>query len=225
MDFYILRPVGGIMFGRQFAYADIVDPQVNGDNFDRARCPKCGEGLGMRPWLPPHRIELSSKRYPDFLWGAGFEIMLSDRFLKLYQESELTGITRIYPPAEIVRVGRKPVESVQPPPPAYSYVWYSYEGADLDDRASGARRPRGLCPHCRRSITALERIRFKDGSWSGADIFEAYGLPGSIVVTGRLKSVVDANGLLNADLIPCEDYFFDWDDPHKPGQRRGIRAS
>jgi hypothetical protein len=206
MEFYVLRPYGDQRFGTRFAFADILDPAIIGKQQEHGFCPCCGEGLGPLPWLPPHRIKLSNKRYPDFLWGAGFDLMVSDRFRRLYEAAKLTGITRFDPPAEIVRVGRRKLWEVHPRPPDYHNVVYLHAGADLDDEASEATRPPGKCPCCRQNIDGFERIVLRPGSWTGADLFEALGLPGQRLVTERFKQLVEEHGLLGVDVIPALQY-------------------
>ncbi len=208
-NFYVLRPYGDDRFGKEFAFAEVLDPQNVGDNREQGVCPQCGKGLGMLPWLPPHRIKLSSSRYPDLLWGAGFDLMVAGRFKELYEAAGLQGILRFDPPVEIVRVGRKPGAAVQPPPPAYHNVLIVHGVADLDDELSHARRTPGVCSYCRQSIRAVHPIVLRPGSWTGADIFEAYGLPGHWLVTERFKALVEENALTNALFISAEEYRLD----------------
>src|SRR5690242_3785796 len=98
MQFFVLRPWNDALFGTRFAYANVLEPQIVGRSEEHGVCPVCGEGLGMLPWLPPHRIKLSRGQYPDLLWGAGFDLMVSARFLGVYHAARLTGLTRIDPP-------------------------------------------------------------------------------------------------------------------------------
>jgi len=208
--FYAMRPYGDKLFGRHFAFADVLPPQNVGTSTDNSVCPCCGRGMGMRPWLPPHRIKLSSSRYPDLLWGAGFDLMVSERFKRLYEASGLQGITRFDPPAEIVKVGRRPASEVQPPPPDYHNIWFLRGGADLDDDLSEARRPPGLCPCCRGGIHSLQRVVLRPGSWTGADLFKAYGLSGTFLVSERFQAFVEQHQITNAELTPAEQYHFDF---------------
>jgi hypothetical protein len=205
-QFYVIRPSGNRRFGDEYAFADILPPQ-NADE-DRAKgvCPRCGDGLGSLTWFPPHRVKLSSERYPDLLWGAGFDLAVSGRFRELYEAAGLQGIVRFDPPMEIIRVRGTPVEGVKPPPPEYHNVLIVHGGADLDDELSNARRDRGLCDYCRQSIRAVDRVILRPGSWAGADIFKAYGLPGHRLVTERFKRLVEENELTNALFIPAEEY-------------------
>jgi hypothetical protein len=208
--FYVLCPYGNQLFGRRAAYSEALGSLNAGEETAKGVCPQCGRGLGMLTWFPPHRIKLSSTRYPDILWGAAC-LMVSGRFRQLYEKAGLTGIVRFDPPAEIVKVGRKPVARVEPPPPDYHNVTYIHGAADLDDQLSGARRDRVSCGFCRPSIAAVKQVVLRPGSWSGADLFEAFGFPGSILVSDRFKQWVDDHALTGAELIPAQQYYFDWD--------------
>jgi len=97
MNFYVLEPDGGLLFGTKWAYADQMDPVRRGEGDD---CPVCGGPIGGLRWLPPHRIKLSSakpEKWGDILWGAGFLLMVSDRFKMIYEAEGLTGITVFHP--------------------------------------------------------------------------------------------------------------------------------
>lgn len=85
MNFYVLEPEGGLMFGTVQAYADQVDPVILGD--DAPLCPRCGRPQNGFAWLLPHRIKLSSARpekWGDFLWGAA---NLDDAASRMVRES------------------------------------------------------------------------------------------------------------------------------------------
>lgn len=211
MQFYILRPWHNELFGYRYSYADVLDPVYFGDPKEVGVCPACGESLNGRPWLPPQRVKLSKARFPDFLWGAGFDLILSERCLLEYNTAGLTGITRVDPPVEVVRVGRKSLAQINPPPPPYRNIWFNRGAASIDDELSGTRRPPGLCPVCRQGTDAIQRVILRDGSWTGCDIFGAYGL-GSIIVSERLKRMAEENELTNAEFVPAEDYHFDFRD-------------
>ncbi len=108
MSFYVLEPEGGELFGTKWAYGAVAKPHVTEDIGQR--CSGCQETAGPLVWLPPHRIELSSakpEKWGDFLWGAGFELVVSARFKTVYETERLIGIRQFHPPAEIVRVGKK----------------------------------------------------------------------------------------------------------------------
>lgn len=218
-NFYVLKPDGGIRFGTKWAYADQVDPVRQGD-YDK--CPVCGSPVSALRWLPPHRIKLSSakpEKWGDFLWGAGFDLMVSDRLRGIYEAQGLTGITTFYPPAEIVRVGRGETGYLPSCLPVYHLIEVVWNGANQDDTASGVvhERPEKIkCSYCRvgASNRKQDGIIIEEGSWTGTDIFTPRGAPVRIMVSERFKQVVEAYGLKNAWLIPTEKYAY---DAHRPG--------
>ncbi len=209
MKFYVLKPDGGIRFGTKWAYADLVEPVLVGEC---DRCPVCGGPISMLRWLPPHRIKLSSakpEKWGDFVWGAGFLLMVSGRFKEIYEAEGLTGITVFHPPAEVVRVGRGKTGDVPPSLPAYHLIEIVWNGGNLDDTASGIIRKSSKCEFCRGAARSFERVVIDQSSWTGVDIFEARGLYGEIIITERFKRVVEIYGLKGAWLIPTERYAYD----------------
>ncbi|MBE7528194.1 MAG: hypothetical protein HS099_00475 [Ardenticatenaceae bacterium] len=84
-EFFVLKPEEGIRFGTKWAFADILDPNNRGGS--SKICPVCGQGVGGREWLPPRRIKLSrykSTWWGDFVWGAGFLLLVSAHFKQIY---------------------------------------------------------------------------------------------------------------------------------------------
>ena len=162
----------------------------------------------MLPWQPPYRAKLSSRKYPDFLWGSGFDLIVSGRFKQLYEAANLSGIRQFSGPVEIVKVGRLPAFEVTPPPPEYYNIDIQHGAASLDDRASGAIRGVVLCPYCRPDTDGVKRVILEEGSWNGADLFYAYGLLGVILTSERFRLLVVENSLSNAELVPADQYRF-----------------
>lgn len=192
-----------------YAWALRVVPVLTGDPREYGICTACGEPLGQRPWLPPQRMAVSKGVLPDFLFGPGFDIMMSDRAIEVYQSTGLTGITQIDPPAQIIRVGRRKPADWPARWPNYHNIRYLRGGASIDDAASHARRPRLECAYCRRGIEAIDGVVIEPGSWTGADIFEAHGLAGIILVTQRFRDAVEAANLTGAEFVEAEKYSFD----------------
>ena len=210
MNFYVARPQGQ-RFGTRWAYAGDARPLIFDDS-QGERCPVCGQHWGQRWWLPPHRITLSSakpEKWGDFLWGTSFPFMVSGRFKALYESEGLSGITLFHPPAEIVRVGTRKTGDFPFAPPVYHLVVIRWDGANLDDEVSRVVRKRIECSYHRGAVEAFERVVLEPGSWRGADIFEARGLPGRIIVSQRFKEVVDKHQLKNIELIPIEEHSYD----------------
>jgi len=218
MNFYVLKPAEGIRFGTKWAYADQVDPVVISEEAEHY-CPVCGGPVGMLKWLPPYRVKLSSakpEKWGDFVWGAGFLLLVSDRFKAVYEREGLTGITAFLP-VEVVRVGTRKTGDLPPGLPTYYLIEVVWDGANQDDQASKVvtkREPR--CAYCRVGGGRLrqEGIILAEESWTGVDIFEARGAPVPIIVSERFKGVVERYGLKNAWFIPAEK--FAWDE-HRPG--------
>ena len=216
MKFYALKPEEGIRFGTRWAYADQVDPVLRGES---EKCPVCGGAVGGRRWLPPHRVKLSSakpEKWGDFVWGAGFLLIVSERFKELYERERLTGI-RVFSPVEVVRVGKRKSGDLPPGLPVYYLIEIVWGGANQDDIASRVvweKEP--TCSYCRAGGHLIKRegIILEEGSWSGVDIFRARGAAGVILVSERFKEVVERYGLKNAWFIPAEK--FAWDE-RRPG--------
>lgn len=221
MKFYVLKSEGG-RFGTKWAYADILDPQNTEDV--GPRCPVCGETVGPLVWLLPHRIKLASakpEKWGDFLWGAGFGLMVSERFKQIYEQEGLRGIVRFWPPVEIVRMGTKKTGDLVPQPPTYYLIEINWDGAAMDEKASEVvvqypEKPE--CSYCRQSGRGRLKqkgIILETGSWKGDDIFHARGA-GGILVSERFKEVAERYRLKNVLLISAERYAYDAHRPHFP---------
>ena len=52
-------------------------------------------------------------------------------------------------------------------------------------------------------------MRVDSTSWSGEDMFYAWGLCGTVIVTDRVRQLRDDHGLTNVTLTPTEEYFWD----------------
>ncbi len=208
MRFYVLEP-DGMLFGTKWAYGEDMDPVILGE---APKCPKCGRAVGLLEWLPPHRVKVSSakpEKWGDFLWGTFFPFMVSERFKTIYEREGLTGIEVFYPPAEVVRVGRRRTGDIPAGMPAYHLVKIPWGRANMDDAASEVERKPWSCAYCRGSVIRYERIVIEPGSWQGDDLFIARGLSGVVLASERFKEVVESYGLTNVWLIPSERYAYD----------------
>lgn len=212
MGFYILKS-DGLRFGTKWAYGQPVAPKVYGS----ARgCPVCGRAVSGKEYLPPHFIHISSakpEKWGDFLWGAGFQLMVSKRFQEIYEEEHLRGVEKFYPMAEIVRMGRQKRGNLALELPAYHLVEIEWNGANLDDERSQTVRRQPDCSFCRGSVKAHRGVFLEEGTWTGADIFIARGLNGVILASERLKQVIEQNSLTNVQLIPAQKYVYDETQP------------
>lgn len=208
MNFYVLNSEGG-RFGTKWAYGEVVEPVRYGTS---RKCPVCGEAISGKEYSPPHFIQVSSaksEKWGDFLWGAGFQLMVSERFRQMYSQKNLRGIESFYPPVEIVRAGRKKHGDLPDSLPTYQLVQIIWNGANLDDAKSHVVRNSFDCAFCRGDVKSLQPIVIEQDSWSGADIFIARGLNGTILVSERFKQAAEADNLRNIWLIPVEKYVYD----------------
>lgn len=212
--FYVIEPAGGMMFGTKWTYADLIPPVNRGDC---QYCPVCGKAVSGLRWLPPHRIKLSSAKpakWGDFVWGAGFPLLVSSRFKELYEREGLSGIEEFSPPVEVVRMGTLKTGEFPVPPPVYHLIHVPWGGANMDDVASGLiheRPERITCDYCRVGTSGrkYDRIVVEEGSWNGSDIFILRNVPGTFIISDRFKQLVENYQLKNLWIIPSEKYAYD----------------
>lgn len=215
MQFYVLQPVGGLMFGTRYAYGEPVKPAYT--DVGMPVCPACHQTVGMLKWLPPHQVKLSSadpRKWCDFVWGAGFNLLASSRFREIYEQEGLKGIVLFYPQAEIVRIGNRKTGELPSNLPVYHETEIEMLGPELDMVASSVVLSRGSTERCHYCHIVLngrklrqERVVINPLSWQGEDIFAPRGNP-QFIVSERFRRVVEGNGLTNASFIPCEKYAY-----------------
>ncbi len=215
--FYILQPPDGDLVWGPFAHA-LPYEETRSNAGGRGRCPACRQELKASRWLPPHRIELSKARYGDFVWGAGVGLLMSARALAAYRAAALTGIIEVGPTIEVVRVGGRKPEALRNGPPEYHEVINRFDGADLDDELSHARRslPPEACRVCRRSINACQGVFLRRGTWRRADMFRALGLTGTTLITEPFRAMVLREGLAGCQIVPADRYWY-YPEPWKSG--------
>lgn len=209
----------GYYFGRKWAYADQLDPVIfSGGEY----CPECKAAVGGRIWIPPHRIKLSSakpEKWGDFVWGAGFPLLVSSKFKEIYEREGLSGIGEFSPPVEVVRMGTLKSGQFPIPPPIYHLIHVPWGGANQDDTASGLKHelPEKItCAFCRSGVTwrKQERVVVEEGSWDGSDVFRPRKAPVDFMVSERFKDIADSYEFQNIWLIPAEKYGY---DERRPG--------
>jgi len=218
-NFYVIEPADGKMFGTKWAYADLIPPINRGDC---QYCPVCGGAVSGLRWLPPHRIKLSSAKpgkWSDFVWGAGFPLLVSSKFKEIYEREGLSGIDEFSAPVEIVRTGTLKSGQFPSPPPTYHLIHILWGGANQNDVASGLthEHPEVItCAFCRVGVTRRkqERVVIEDGSWNRNDIFKPRNAPVSFMVSECFKQVVENYGLTNIWLISANKYAY---DERRPG--------
>jgi hypothetical protein len=170
-------------FRTDFHYEDSVK------KIDAARCQKCNSYIGMREPVPPFRVRIET-------WGIGFgdfafwldDFLVSKRFYDAYVSSGLRGL-RDFSPTEVLscRKHRKHSDEM----PLYFRTIPSLGGAKIDLVKSGidyGELNQGRCDVCLSGPGVLKRwksVVVDESTWNGDDIFYAYGLPGTLIVSSR----------------------------------------
>ena len=165
----------------------------------------------MLPWLPPYEVELKvwGGKFADLAFGAGVNLLVSERFRDAYLGTELTGLL----PFTAVSIRKIIPRRLSNSAPTYFFTSVVQGTAAIDDARSGlVREGKQICPKCRIGgiIKRTSRLILEENTWSGEDVFIARGLPGTIVVTDRFKEFYDFNNLTGGEFIPVEDYSFDF---------------
>lgn len=184
MNFFVLQNPRA---GEGSAVTDFLP--VDGSRTGEApRCSVCGKYVGMLPLLSPVLVELETwgAEFGDIAFGPAMELVTSDRFLRLYQASGLTGLIDVSP-VEVAEV--KSHQKLRGPVPRYHCCRATRSRAVIDDAKSGLERESPwTCQECRNDgIKCLKRIVLETNSWSGEDVFIARGLPGRILTSENFE--------------------------------------
>lgn len=223
MRFFVLQ---NPKHGEGTAITDFVpvDGSLTGE---APRCPACGKYIGMMPLLPPVRVELETweTAFGDIAFGPSEELLVTDRFWKLYRASGLTGFVDVGP-VEVAKA--KSHCKLREPAPHYHCCRVGRGKAAVDDAKSGLEReePRA-CEACRLGgiIKRALRVVLQSNSWSGEDIFFARGLPGTALVSEEFKRFCQENQISNCHPVPAETFSFDsypWEKGNEPGSQQKV---
>lgn len=176
------------------------------------QCPICGVAIGSRRALPPRRVEiaLGGKRFGDFGFGLGTDLLVTERFRNAFLRSGLTGFSH-FTPAEIVEVIARS-GNIPNSIPNYFIAEPARSRAIINDRACGLEYSQPwTCKECKSGIMIrLRRLVLEPGSWSGEDIFIARGLYGRIITSQRFKEFCDREAFNNCVLVDAHHFHFDY---------------
>ena len=178
---------------------------------DAPRCPVCGDYIGMLPLLPPVRVELETwgANFGDIAFSPSNELLVSERFWKLYQHSGLTGLIDVGS-VEVVKL--KSHQKLREPTPHYRCCRVGRSKAVVDEGESGLEREESsTCGECRLGgiIKRAQRVVLESNSWSGEDIFFARGLHGTTLASEKFEKFCQDNRISNCVLVPAETFSFD----------------
>ena len=90
----------------KYAWAELPEDATISDEFPE--CPKCGRAIGQHFWLQPHNVIIKQpKKVGDFVGGlVGADLIVSERFRDIYEQSELTGLDDFFQ-LNVVQMGSK----------------------------------------------------------------------------------------------------------------------
>lgn len=208
MKFFVLQnPKAGL--GEAVTDFEPVDGALMGD---APRCPVCDKYVGLRPLIPPVKVELEGwgTLWGDIAFGPADQVLISGRLKKAFMDAGLSGFTRFDPVVAAKTKRRRALISGSPP--EYWLGTVARSRAMLDDSASGLEREDGIvCPECGLAGVnkRLRRVVLRSNTWSSEDVFFARGFPGTILVSERFKSLSERGELTNCSLIDAEKFGFD----------------
>jgi hypothetical protein len=176
------------------------------------RCPRCGDPIGMRTWVPPYEIELElhGAAFGDFVEGPGNTVLLSERVVSAFRAEGLTGLLGVHP-VDVVRVRAKRKKSKALTIPHYVAATPCFGPGAVDEARSRIRRSEPVaCPECRSAgVDSVHGFALEAGTWQGEDVFRPRGKGGSILVSARFAEFATRHGWTNMKLTPTEEFIQD----------------
>lgn len=205
MQFYVMDLEVGSPFE---TWLDTMEPIHRGTGSDRQKCPQCGQRVGLLPWLPPFRgcLRAYGKQLGDVAFD-GLDIVVSEKFRLAWTDAQLKGIDTFHPLERIrvrpARLGKKT--------PTYFVVQPRRFGTRVDlNRSLIEYNGPFACSFClHTNLDTVRGFAIDESSWTGEDIFIAWGKPGSIIVTDRVRQLRDDHDLKNVTLTPVEKFVWD----------------
>lgn len=214
MQFHVIEkhPQSGVRerYRTDFTYDESVQKA------DAPTCPVCGALVGMLVAVPPIRVHLET-------WGADFgdfafwmnSFLVSAHCRERFESSMLRGLGSF---EKVEVISHRAHGESKGAAPEYFMVQPKI-GGRIDPQASGVewsdgRRP--TCDYCLSGGGCLERwhrVVVDEGTWVGDDLFYAYGLPGSLLVSARFVDWSIKHDFKNLWTTPgseCSHDFYPW---------------
>ena len=176
-------------------------------------CRKCGSDLGPLRWISPHEvgIYLIGTDVGDFVYG-NFGMIVSERFVKIYQDEGLAGLEG-FEKVKVVQIKasvRKPsfdIKRFKDHIPEFYRVFPVVSETQIDDERSELERSKPVkCELCGGpgNIIRFKRLRVKEGTWKGEDIFRPYNFSGVILVSEKFVNVCKKHRLKNIFFVESD---------------------
>jgi hypothetical protein len=202
MQFYVL---GIISPGPYYTSSLSMEPCHLGE---APMCPDCGTCLGMLPWLPPYRAMIKAYRgkLGDVTSCSSDSLLVSARFKQAWEERGLKGIEAFTP---LERIQVRPARLGKPMPIYYHIAPRRY-GTRIDFPRSHFKHPPITCKTCQSmgKMKSVNGFSIDESTWTGEDMFRAWGYPSRVLVSHRVRQMRDDYDLKNMAMIPIEDFYY-----------------
>lgn len=217
MQFYVIdkNPKGDAVRERYRTDFYWDDSVAKGDG---PKCPECGEFVGLLEPQPPFKVHLET-------WGEGFgdlafwmtDFLVALKFRDEFQKSGLKGLPS-FEHAEVL--SHKRYGKARTKPPEYFRVLPQLGAARIDVEASGVEWGDNKRPTCSRCLSdggvlkRWKRVVVDERSWNGDDVFYAFGIPGTLLVSSRFFEWARPHQFHNLVMQPateCSHDFYPWE--------------
>lgn len=167
---------------------------AKGTQWEKITCPANDGHQRAGNRIGPLRIDIVSRKVGDFINTFLSEWLISDKVAVLFKDNGFTGYE--LKPATVC--------NIQLPYNLWEFV-VTGKGGDADP-ASGIYLKKE-CTYCNhKRYSAYENgIVVNEDNWDGSDIFTVTGYSGLILVTERVKEVVEENKLTGVEFIPSHE--------------------
>lgn len=180
------------------------------------RCDACRKFVGMRPWMPPFRVELETWGcdYGDIAFNdVGADILVSLRLRDLLRNAGLNALSE-FDAVDVVKA-RQHRKLFGDRPSYFKTTIRRSSSARVDHVASKfqwTEKP-DICPVCwinKKGGTFLRNLRtiIDPDSWTGEDLFIPRG-SNDFVASERFHAFCKSQEIKNACFVPCESYGHD----------------
>jgi len=151
---------------------------------------------------------MQQKKVADFIWGAGFSFLVSERVAKACVTKNIKGMhvdvekVQVLPPSP----GNAKTEALSGKSlPNYYSVSIHWPGASLDKSQTQVTKTGVTCSYCQSGhLLKIDKIAIDLESWDGSHIFYLRELPGFIIASQEFKLNADEFSWSGLHFIPVE---------------------
>ena len=177
---------------KDFKYKDV--KYAKGTDWEGIVCPKYKSHQRPSDRIGELRIDITTKKISDFLTTFLSEWIVSDKVVDIFTNSNVTGY-------ELKAVKIRNMEL------PYNLWEFIVTGKGGDAHPDSGIYLKKECKHCNMKIySAYENgIIVNESNWEGKDIFTVTGYPRYILVTEKVKDIVEKNKLTGALFVPSHE--------------------